>query len=199
MIPQFSHLASLTLLEALLNRYLQADIEISSQLQSLAGKVILFKITGLDWHCYLLPYGSRIQLQGHYSGVVHTTLAAPPVTWLKILSQPVAGLDGALQIEGEVETGQRLQSILRALTVDVEAVLARVIGDVPAHQLYYQHQQGKAWVQQTIHSLELDVQEYLQQEIRNLPPALELERFYRQVDQLRDDAARLSARLQRIL
>lgn len=198
MIPPFSQIAALALAETLLNRYLQADIEMASQLESLAGKVVLIKITGLNWHCYLLPYGCRIQLQAYYAGVAHTTLAAPPFTWLKILSQPVAGVEGDLQIEGEVETGQRLQSILRALNVDIEAVLARVLGDVPAHQLHYQQQRGKAWLRQVAHSLGLDLQEYLQQEIRSLPSALELEPFYRQVDQLRDDAARLSARVQRL-
>jgi ubiquinone biosynthesis protein UbiJ len=43
-----------------------------------------------------------------------------------------------------------------------------------------------------------NIREYLQEESRDVPSRYEVERFAQQVDSLRDDVARLEARLNRL-
>ena len=45
----------------------------------------------------------------------------------------------------------------------------------------------------------MNTSEFLQEEIRQLPPRLEVERFNREVERLREDADRVAQRVDRLL
>lgn len=192
------YLAGIALLETLLNQYLQADPEIAARLESIQGKVIQLKITGLNLDFYLLPQANQLYIKADYTGSVDTVLAAPPFSFLSNVCRSVPLMDGEMQVSGDVETGQRLQAILKAVSIDGEAVLARILGDIAAHQASYRAGEIQHWVRQQIQQANTNTQEYLHYETRLLPTALELDDFCQQVDRLRDDAARLEARIQRL-
>jgi len=54
------------------------------------------------------------------------------------------------------------------------------------------------WARDARRTLGSNIREYLQEESREVPSRYELERFVKQVGSLRDDVARLEARLKRM-
>ncbi len=58
--------------------------------------------------------------------------------------------------------------------------------------------QFQNWTEETIETFKLNCKEFLQEETRDLPAGPEADIFYQQVDQLRSDFDRLSARIELI-
>jgi len=103
-----------------------------------------------------------------------------------------------LTLSGNTDTAQELQAILSGLDIDWEEKLSHWVGDIAAHQLGNQTRSLLRWSQQTLNSLILDTEEYLHEESRSMPPRLELESFYQDIEHLTVETDRIAAKLQRI-
>jgi ubiquinone biosynthesis protein UbiJ len=105
---------------------------------------------------------------------------------------------GDLEISGDVELGRRFQRTMEDLEIDWEERLARIVGDVAAHELGNLLRGARAWQARSLHSLGEDLSEYLQEEARVLASRNRVEAFLREVDRVCTDADRLEARLRRL-
>ena len=102
-------------------------------------------------------------------------------------------------IDGDVETGQAFKGILDAMDIDWEEQLSKFTGDVIAHQLANGVRRAGTVLRHGRHTLEQDVGEYLQEELRVLLSRIETENFSHDVTRLNMDADRLAARVKRLL
>ncbi len=188
-------------IETALERYLSLDPEVAARLAHLHGKVMEVEVRGPDLHFYLLPTGHGIQVQGHYEGTPDACLRGAPLS-LARLALSAQGrrtlFSGAVQLEGDAELGQALQNILNAVDIDWEELLARLTGDVVAHQAGNAVRGAQQWAARTRESLTLDIADYLHEETRQVPARGEVERFAAEVDTLRSDIERLAARVKRL-
>jgi ubiquinone biosynthesis protein UbiJ len=105
---------------------------------------------------------------------------------------------GTLNVSGDVALAQRLRTVLAGIRPDPEELLAQRVGDVAAHHLAAAGRDALAWTRQAVSIFGSDIQEYLEEESRILAPAVAVERFSRRVEDLRDDAERLAARIARL-
>lgn len=108
------------------------------------------------------------------------------------------GATGAVEISGDVELGRRFKELLDGIVIDWEEQLSRLTGDVIAHQIGRSVRAAHAFGTDTLHTLGRNFAEYQQEEARNLPAATEVAEFLAAVDVLRDDTARLEARIARL-
>ena len=115
-----------------------------------------------------------------------------------VLAAP-ALFQGAVKIDGDTETGQAFQDLLADVDWDWEEQLSRVTGDVIAHQTGKLAKQAKQLLSDSRDTLAQDCSEYLQEEAQWLPTQIEVDYFLADVDRLRDDVARLEARVKRLL
>ena len=99
---------------------------------------------------------------------------------------------------GDSELAASLSDIARNVEWDVEADLSRVVGDVAAHRVVDTAQRAHEWRTQAGQRLTANVAEYLAEERRAFISSHELEALARQNETLRDDIARLDARLTQI-
>jgi len=97
-----------------------------------------------------------------------------------------------------VEAGQAFKAALDELDIDWEEQLAGITGDMVAHQLGNTMRSAGNWLRQGRTTLEQDLGEYLQEELRVVPTRIEIENFIADVDQLRMDLERLEARIRRL-
>ncbi|MCW8830527.1 MAG: SCP2 sterol-binding domain-containing protein [Gammaproteobacteria bacterium] len=184
-------------LETAINKYLSLDPEVTEKLAELEGRVIAVEITGVDKSLYFFPHQAGMDVLEQYEGEVNTTLKGSPVALLKMsLSKDVAPLmlKGEVEIAGDVRLGRSFKKILSEMEVDWEEYMARIIGDAPAHHLAGLTKKIISWGQQASNDLALDVSEYLQEESRDLVSKPELEKFYQDVDELRNQLDRVQAR-----
>ena len=189
-------------LDAMINRYLLLDPEIAQKISAFEGRVIAIELVGLNKKFYLLPQGSAedtcIKLSEHYEGEPDTVLKGTPVALFKMgIASDVAPmmLKGEVEISGDMRLGREFKKLLAEMDVDWEESLASLIGDAPAHQLTRVAKQFTRWAGKAKQSIVADISEYLQEESRDVVAGAELEMFYQDVDELRDDVGRLQARV----
>lgn len=103
-----------------------------------------------------------------------------------------------ITFSGDSELAATLSDIARNVEWDFEADLSRVVGDVVAHRLVDAAQRANAWRADTGQRLTANVAEYLTEERREFISSRELEDLTRQNEALRDDIARLDARLSKL-
>ena len=99
---------------------------------------------------------------------------------------------------GDAELAATLSDIARNVEWDVEADLSRVVGDVAAHRMVESAQRARAWQTDAGQRLTANVAEYLTEERQAFITTRELETLAQQNETLRDDIARLDARLSKI-
>ena len=188
-------------LEAVINRYLRLDPDIGPRLAVLSGRCIAIDLRGLDLTLFIFPDEHGIQLKDHIEGEADTVLRGTP------LGMAHLGLGGNTEktlfsgeviIEGDVETGQAFKGILDGLDIDWEEQLSRLTGDVIAHQLGNSARLARRVFRHGLATLEEDLGEYLQEELRVLPSRIETENFSADVTRLSMDIDRLAARLKRL-
>ena len=102
---------------------------------------------------------------------------------------------GELEIEGDAITGQRFAALLNELNIDWEELLSQRIGDVPAHILASGVSKLMAWSKDTHATMKQNMAEYLVEEARLAASRVAVDTYLDQVDELRNDVARLSARV----
>ena len=80
------------------------------------------------------------------------------------------------------------------MDIDWEEYMARIIGDASAHHLASLAKKIISWGRQSTSDVASDVSEYLQEESRDVVSKPELEKFYQDVDALRNQLDRFQAR-----
>ena len=188
-------------IENSLNLYLRQDPDSARRGAALHGKVIALTISGIDLTLYFLPGADGVQVLSHYEGDVDTHLfgSPPGLARLALDRREDALFQGAVRIEGETETGQAFQDMLADVDWDWEEQLSRITGDVVAHQAGNLARKSGQLINNSLTTLEQDISEYFQEEARLLPAHAEVAHFMEDVDQLRADTDRLSARVARLL
>lgn len=120
---------------------------------------------------------------------------------LSLLPGLAAGDPAALTqitFTGDSELAATLSDITRNVEWDIEADLSRVVGDVAAHRLVGSARDANAFRVQASQRFGENVAEYLTEERQAFITARDLEALTRQNETLRDDIARLDARLAKI-
>ena len=105
-------------------------------------------------------------------------------------------LKGDVSIEGNTQLGREFKKMLASLDIDWEELASRMLGDAPAHHLFKTLRSIHGWGRKSVESVMQDTSEYLQEESRDVVSAAELEKFYQQVDELRDAVARIEKEYQ---
>lgn len=196
--------------EAAVNAYLRQDPEALARLGRLAGSVIAVELVSaarddvpaeLLARVFLLPGPDGMALLIDYAGSPDTTLRGTPGALARLgLGGEGFGsvFTGEVQIEGDLELGQRFKRAMDAMRFDWEEALSRVLGDAAAHRVGHLARDLSRWTDYARDELGRNTGEYLQEELRALPTRAELDVWLRGVDVARDDCARLEARIARL-
>ncbi len=191
-----------TLLEEVINRALRLDPATLARLGELEGKVIRLRAAGdRPLEIFVLPDGSGLRLRTEHDREPDVTLTGDiPVIFRfalrRIIPDVVAA--GEVQISGDINLGQRFQRLLEQADIDWEEQAARMLGDVPAHQLGNALRGLGGWSRQALHTLKQDVGEYLREESRLLPVRSRAGAFRQSVETLARDLENLEKRLARL-
>ncbi len=188
-------------LESAFDLYLRQDPDALQRCAALQDKVIAVNLADTDFTLYFLPDTEGIKVLTHYEGEPDTLLRGTPAGFarLAVEAREDALFHGAVEISGDTEIGQQFQDLLTGVDWDWEEQLSKITGDMVAHQVGELARRGQKWLGETSETLQQDVTEYLQEEAQLLPTHVEIKAFLDDVDQLRADTDRLSARVERLL
>jgi len=189
-------------IEQAINTLIGLDPAAGRRLARLHGRVIAIRLSGVGLELIFVPGpDGQLQLLGSIEGEPDCRLSGSPLDLMRSGDKqqgPAQLFAGRVSIDGDVELAQRFGDILGGLDIDWEEQLARLTGDVFAHEVGTVARKVGRWGRRSTEVLGLDLAEYLTEEARLLPQRDEVGRFLDDVDRLRDDLARLEARLQRL-
>ena len=188
-------------LEMALNRYLDLDPAVRKRLAALEGRLIALQIDGLDLRILLRTGRNGITLLNDTGQTADTVLQGTPLGMVRLgMGGNTTGtlFSGAVEITGDVETGQAFKAVLDEMDIDWEEQLSRLTGDVVAHPLGNVARKTGSLLAHGRSTLMRDLSEYLQEELRVLPARIEIENFIDDVSRLGMTMDRLTARLARL-
>ena len=190
-------------LESAFNHYLGLDQAAGARMAGLDGRVIALELRGLDLMLVFRVQGRGIAIIDDPDQIPDTVLRGTPLGITRLGfgrgNATRTLFSGDVEISGDVETGQTFKAVLDAIDIDWEEQLARLTGDVLAHQLGNAARHTSRWLDHARLTLEQDLSEFLQEELRVVPTRIEIENLIEDISRLGMDADRLDMRLRRLL
>lgn len=189
-------------LDKALQLYLQQDPDAVKKVSALNGKLLAFEIQGIDLCFFILPENDQLHIRAFADQEPDTKISVTFAGLLNMMLNPGnndAAFNGNMHIEGDLELGQTLQSILMNIDFDWEEHLSKVVGDIAAHKIGRGMRDFFRWSQTTTDAVQTNLAEYLQHELAALPLQADVDIFLSNVDTLRSDVERIEARINRYL
>ena len=186
--------------ESVLNRNISGSSVARQLCQRLEGKVLALHLSGVPLSLFFRSDGERMTIDTTDAGPPAASLRGTPIAFMRLAGPtPEAAIrGGSIHIEGDAEVAQVFSELLEAAKPDFEEELSRVIGDIAAHQVGNAARSAVGFGRRAIDTLTQNLAEFLTEESRDLPTRTEADEFVAEVDKLRDDVARLEARIARL-
>jgi ubiquinone biosynthesis protein UbiJ len=188
-------------LEITLNAFLALDPEAAERLAPISSKLIALEIIAPEITLVVRPLKNRVQVRGTVGFEPDAVIRGSPLSLARLgLSSDTAALPHAegIEIRGDAEAARAFGEVLAGIEIDWEELLARRVGDIPAHQAGNALRGLAAGLINNLDKLRMDFSEYLQEEARVTPTRIEVAEFMDEVDQLRSELDRLEARIERV-
>jgi len=185
-------------IETSLNRYLQLDPEALPRFSALQGKIIALNIRGINQSLFLFPSADGFMVLADFDEAADTTISGTPVALAKmgLAKDPRDQLfNGEVEITGDTRLANQFSRLFSQLNIDWEELLAQSVGDIAAHKIGNLFRDMSQWAKRSTRSVNLDAGEYIQEEVHLSPANAELRNFVKQVDEVREAADRLTAKM----
>lgn len=193
--------AALATLETAINKVLSLDPIALEQLANLSGKTLCIQCTLPQLVIYLEPSDEGIRLKSHHESDITCCISGSGPALLQLLTSNDKNnqlFGGDIQILGSSDFAMQIQQILQSSQLDWESWLAKYTNPVFAHAVGQGIRSSFAFAQKTASTFQQNLSEYLQEELRQLPPRNEVECFFEDLDELKLATDRLTARVKRL-
>lgn len=185
-------------LERLLNRGVALDPALREQLVSIDGRRVQMFLSGPDLRFNVRVQGDRLHVEA--PDAADLSIASTPGGLLGMAARRGVGgsTPGKVEIAGDAELAQRLQRLMTAYAPDFEAALAQRFGVVLGVPLARGLHGAVERIRRHARDAVQDGAEWLRDETRQTPARHEVDDWLDGVDDVRERADRLAARLARL-
>jgi ubiquinone biosynthesis protein UbiJ len=184
-------------LELALDRALELDPQMRSQLGAIEGRRIGLELRGTGLALAIEARDGRLRVGPHWAQTTGLNVRAAPASLIAfaLRRDDDALPPGKVEISGDADLARRLEKLFRGYRPDIEEAFARTFGDVIGVPLARAIATAFAWSRDFALALARDTAEYLREESRDLVAPAEMEQFLDGVDTLRERSDRLDARV----
>jgi ubiquinone biosynthesis protein UbiJ len=184
----------------ILNRNIQETTPARELCQKLDGKTVAIRVKDTALAMYFEIRNEVVLLATDSDAEPDVVITGSLITLAGMAksADEQALRDGSLDLTGDAYTAQAFQELLALAKPDIEEELSMFVGDVSAHHVGELARGLGSWAREARRTMGANIREYLQEESRDLPSRYEVEKFAGAVDALRDDVARLEARVNRM-
>lgn len=188
-------------IERLLGLYFADDLEAQTRLEKLQGKVLQIDLNGVEASFQVEFKSHTICLHANQPLHADAVMRAAPFTLLNTLRNKDSKqlFSGEIQLSGDVELIKKIKRLSDFMEFDWAYYLSKFIGEYPAHRLQDSVMQLSQWGRRSQGVLSEEMVRYLQDEAEQLPASEQAKGFYHSVDEVRDQAERLQARIKRLV
>ncbi|GAA4648460.1 SCP2 domain-containing protein [Kistimonas scapharcae] len=188
-------------LEKGLKQVLKLDPVTARRFAELKGQVLQVAATSPVVDIWLVFTEEGIELRACHESEVDCVIrgTAPALARLAVSDEPMATLfNEGITLTGNSDLLLTVSTIVKHSEFDWEALLARYSGGIAAHAVGQVSRVSAALFGDMAATARLNLSEYLQEELRVLPPKNEVSAFRDDLDTLRLAADRLQARVDRL-
>ena len=187
-------------LEGAINHMMARSEKSLDDCAKLSGSSFSVQFREFNYCITFLPNASGMQLLDRYNGEADVTVkgSVPAFVRMLIEQQQLQSMRGSVEVQGDVLLAQRYAELLGGLDLDWEDELAKIVGDVAAHQVGRFARGFLSFGKRAAQSFTQDSADYLREESKDLLHPAEMEDFVSGVEQLCDEVDHLQIRLQRL-
>jgi ubiquinone biosynthesis accessory factor UbiJ len=192
--------AALASAEKMINAALRYDPGTRIALAPLEGKILALQITVPALHVFVMPMDNEVRLMGNWDGDVDTRISGSLLALAQLAQSQVHNLkDSGVTAVGDISLLVQWQQLVKNLDIDWEEMLSQFTGDIIGHQTAQLLRAKFGWAKDRAQNAQRLTSEFLTEELKALPGKIELEDFYRQVDEVRLAVDRAAARVEKII
>jgi ubiquinone biosynthesis accessory factor UbiJ len=192
--------AALASAEKMINAALRYDPGTRIALAPLEGKILALQITVPALHVFVMPMDDEVRLMGNWDGDVDTRIGGSLLALAQLAQSQVHNLkDSGVTAVGDISLLVQWQQLVKNLDIDWEEMLSQFTGDIIGHQTAQLLRAKFGWAKDRAQNAQRLTSEFLTEELKALPGKIELEDFYRQVDEVRLAVDRAAARVEKII
>lgn len=182
-----------------INYYLHLDADSHCLLKPLAGKVVAVRVKPMFILFFIID-ADHIELVPNRPPHVDCEINGflPSLLHLALTKQAVPLASSGVTVVGDMDVAEHWGALFKRLDIDWEEYLAKIVGDPLAYGAGSFVRNVLRWLHHLGDTLTVNIQEYVQEEIRYFPGRLEVEDFLGAVDDLANRVDRLSARIERL-
>jgi ubiquinone biosynthesis protein UbiJ len=177
------------------NRVLRRNAWALDELRACAGRTARFDLPLVSLRFTVLESGELGAAASDAPPGVTFTLT--PGVALRLLARDES-VWRDIPVSGDTDFATVLNQIWRNVRWDIEEDLAKIFGDVAAHRMAAGARTLDQWRARSMESVARGLAEYWTEEQPLIASAYALAQFNRDVDLLRDDAARLEKRIEQL-
>ncbi len=181
-----------TSLASVLNRNLEASLTARHAAAAIEGRCMDVGLAGARPVLRMAVQGGRLMILKPDQSAADISLGGSPSRLAALLGGDHAG--PGLDLKGDPAVAEGFARLLKHCRPSPEEELARLTGDVFAHQASDALRAATQWAEGGAGSLRRSMRDFVQEEARLAPTRVEFDDFAEQVEQLRDTVARLAAR-----
>jgi len=189
---------SASAIQSIARRLLSLDIEAKNKLPEFESKQIHILVEDLNLAYYFSFKQGDLFVEHQYDGEVNASISGRLSAFIAAAAAEHSSdsiFKGELNFSGDIATAKQFQTFAQSLNIDWHEPVAQLLGDPIGHSLATGIGKLSGWLFRTAGSVNKDISEYLQEEIRVTPSELEQQHFFQQVDQLRSQTDRLNAKI----
>ncbi len=167
------------------------------QLQPHAGKALAATVGPVEFRLRITAEGLT-EMIGEGNDTPPDVTFRIPLALLPRLAQKDESAFSQVDFTGDSEFASLLSTLARNIEWDIEEDLSKIVGDIAAHRIIDTARRSHQWRQDAGQRFTENVAEYLTEEKRAFITRHDLETLSLANEALRDDVARLEARLNQL-
>ncbi len=183
--------------EQAIARAIALDGQATARLEPLVDRQICLKLEGLGIDLHFHGREDGLGVSAECQSAPDTTISGTPLALLAMAVPDWRAPGSGVRIEGDAGTGQAFEKLLKQLDPDWEAMFVERFGPVVGHQLWRMLTNARAGARQAARTATDQTARFLREESGLLVTPEEMDSFVQGVDELREAADRLEARLRR--
>ena len=183
-----------------LNRYINESSVAQDALESLNGNSMCIEVKDLGLVISLTADDGELVVAMPDSVDATVTIRGTVLNLFSLLGSTGAQAlpKARVSLEGDAEVASGFWQLLQAARPDAEEELSRVVGDVLAHEIGKTANSLDKYGRRVLSAFQMNATEYLQEEVKQLPPRVEIDGFFSSLERLRDDIERTGIRIKRL-
>lgn len=188
----------LSALEKIIAQALKADPDAADQIAQLDNQV--FEIHCDDWNIqfYIICIHRELQFERKTQRKPNTIIRGTLNHFLHVFMKGATTntlFEYPIDIDGNIHNIEVMRDAFKNIDLDLEEKLSHYVGDQLAHKIFSQAKKAKKTLKNTSEKLVSQTESYIYFESKLLPTRKQVEEFYNDIAILRDDVARLEARI----